>query len=59
MATHLSKSSRKWKFVMELPIDNGISFQSALNNNKQVHNLSSDTEEAVVRSVAELLARIA
>lgn len=57
MATHLPKSSRKWEFVMELAIDYGISFQSALN--KQVDNLSSDTEEAVVRSVAEVLARIA
>jgi hypothetical protein len=43
---------------MELAIDYGISFQSALNNNKQVHNLCSDAEEAVVRSVAEVLARI-
>ena len=40
-------------------MDYGISFQSALNNNKQVRNLSSDTEEAVVRSIAEVLARIA
>jgi len=59
MATHLPKSSRKWEFVMELVMDYGISFQSALNNNKQVRNLSSDTEEAVVRSIAEVLARIA
>jgi hypothetical protein len=58
MATHLPKSSRKWEFVMELAIDYGISFQSALNNNKQVHNLSSDTEEAIVHSVAEVLVRI-
>lgn len=43
---------------MELAIDYGISFQSALNNNKQVHNLSSDTEEAIVHSVAEVLVRI-
>jgi hypothetical protein len=39
------------EFVMELAIDFGISVQSALNNNKQVHNLTSDTEEAVVHSV--------
>jgi hypothetical protein len=49
MATHLPKSSRKWEFVIELAIDYGISVQSALNNNKQVHNLSS--EEALVHSV--------
>ena len=54
MATHLPKSSRKWEFVMELVMDYGISFQSALNNNKQVRNLSSDTEEAVVRSIAKV-----
>jgi len=59
MATHLPKSSRKWEFVMELAIDYGISFHSSLNNNKQIHNLSSDTEEAVVPSLAEVSARIA
>lgn len=36
---------------MELTIDYGISVQSALNNNKEFHDLSSDTEEAVVHSV--------
>lgn len=36
---------------MELAIDYRISVQSALNINKQVHHLNSDTEEAVVHSV--------
>jgi hypothetical protein len=53
MATHLPKSSRKWEFIMELAIDYGISVQSALNNNKQVHNLSS--EEALLHSVERVV----